>query len=361
MRVPFITFGRPSFVVGRRSMRRGAMQLVVDEYGLFVGLRSERAQVRKGKATLQDAPLFELEQVLLMGSGISVSTDLVEACADRGIPIYVLSSLGKPTAMLVSAGLAGTVKTRREQLLAYADGRGVTLAKEFARGKCLNQANLLKYMAKYRKQKDEALYQTVWDTVIEIETLAHQVMRLVGERVDEIRPSLLNREGRAADLYWQAMGKLLREGVEWPGREHRGTGNPINMALNYGYKILQSQVEHALLLAGLDPYGGFVHVDRPGKPSLVLDVMEEFRQPVVDRTIFGWLNKGVDIQLDDEGGMTLATRRLLAERVLERLAGTEKYEGKKHTLKAILAYQASHIATFVRGERVGYEPFLASW
>ena len=337
------------------------MPLVVHDFGLYVGLKSERAQVRKGKAVVEETPLFDLDQVVVMGSGISLSTDLVEACAEHGIPIHVLTSLGRPTAMLVSAGLAGTVRTRREQLLAYADGRGVALAKSFARGKCLNQASLLKYMAKYRKAKGDAIYQEVRDAVIEIETLADEVGRLAGERVDDVRPSVLNREGRAAQAYWDAIGKLLRDDVTWPGREHRGAQDPVNSALNYGYGILYAQVEHALLLAGLDPYGGFVHVDRPGKPRLVLDAIEEFRQPVVDRTVFGLLNKGVAIEVDEEGRLTLATRKTLAEKVLARQEGTERYEGKKHTLKAILASQAGHIATFVRGERPAYEPFLARW
>jgi CRISPR-associated endonuclease Cas1 len=104
------------------------------------------------------------------------------------------------------------------------------------------------------------------------------------------------------------------------GREHRGAVDPVNSALNYGYGMLYNQVQHALLLAGLDPYAGFVHVDRPGKPSLVLDAIEEFRQPIVDRTVFGLLNKGVEIEVDDAGMLTQATRRLLAERVRARSA-----------------------------------------
>ncbi|MER3513307.1 MAG: CRISPR-associated endonuclease Cas1, partial [Chloroflexota bacterium] len=81
---------------------------------------------------------------------------------------------------------------------------------------------------------------------------------------------------------------------------------------NYGYGILYGQVERALVLAGLDPYAGFIHVDRPGKPSLVLDLIEEFRQAVVDRTVLGLVNKGVALEQDEEGRLTEGTRRMLA-------------------------------------------------
>jgi CRISPR-associated protein Cas1 len=66
----------------------------------------------------------------------------------------------------------------------------------------------------------------------------------------------------------------MRTELDWPGRQTQGATDPLNAALNYCYGVLYAQVERALVLAGLDPYGGFLHVDRPGKPSLTLDLIE---------------------------------------------------------------------------------------
>ncbi|MGH2523771.1 MAG: CRISPR-associated endonuclease Cas1, partial [Anaerolineales bacterium] len=134
-------------------------------------------------------------------------------------------------------------------------------------------------------------------------------------------------------------------------------------ALNYGYGVLYGQVERALVLAGLDPYAGFIHVDRPGKPSLTLDFIEEFRQPVVDRTVFGLANKGVKFEQDPEGRkrFTPETARMLAAKILDRLESAEPYEGKRQALRTIVQSQARHLATFLRGERASYEPFVCSW
>jgi CRISPR-associated protein Cas1 len=123
---------------------------------------------------------------------------------------------------------------------------------------------------------------------------------------------------------------------------------------------LYGQVERALVLAGLDPYAGFIHVDRPGKPSLTLDLIEEFRQAVVDRTVIGLVNKGAAIEQTD-GRLEHATRRMLAEKVLARLESAELYEGKRLPLRAILQSQARHLAAFFRGDRASYEPFVSSW
>jgi CRISPR-associated protein Cas1 len=168
-------------------------------------------------------------------------------------------------------------------------------------------------------------------------------------------------EGDAAARYWEAIGRVIPAALGWPGRETRGAGDPLNSALNYGYGVLYAQVEQALILAGLDPYAGFLHADRPGKPSLVLDLIEEVRQTVVDRTVIGLVNRGMAVEQDAEGRLTEAIRRRLAEKVLERLAATEPYEGRRRVLRHILQAQARQIATYVRGERESYIPFVASW
>ncbi len=335
---------------------------IVDEWGAYIGKKSQRLQVRKGKEVLREVPVFQVDQVLITGRGVSLSSDVVYLCAEQGIPIHFVSTMGKPYARVISPQLTGTVQTRRAQLLAYTDQRGVVLAKAFAAGKLANQSNLLKYMAKYRKQTDPELYRDVRFLATEIRVLQDELARIEGETVDEVRAQVMNLEGRGAQFYWEAVKKLLLIEEGWGGRERRGATDPVNSALNYGYGILYSQVENAILLAGLDPYAGFVHVDRPGKPSLVLDLIEEFRQPVVDRTVFGLLNKGVAIEVDEKGFLTDKARRVLAEKVLDRLEnGREPYEGGKHTLRTILHRQAQHLATFVRGERNRYEPFVAGW
>jgi CRISPR-associated protein Cas1 len=150
-------------------------------------------------------------------------------------------------------------------------------------------------------------------------------------------------------------------GPDWPGRRGRGARDPLNAALNYAYGILYGQVERAIVLAGLDPYAGFVHADRPGKPSLVLDLIEEFRPAAADRPVFAIFNRRSRVQLDERGLLIDTSRRLVADQVLERLDSAERYERKKVPLRIVIQSQARHLATFVRGDRAGYTPFLARW
>ncbi len=340
--------------------------LMVEGYGAFVGKHSRRLRVKHKGQVVDESPVLFLDQVLIIGKGITVSADAVALCAGQGIPVHYLSRWGKPYAALYAAGLGGTVVTRRAQYEGYHDQRGVALAAAFAEGKVKNQARLLKYLAKSRKEKAPDCYRALRAAAKKVQRHVQELRawrKSTWERgVESGRAQLLAAEGRAAQCYWEGLQHVVPPALGWPGRRRRGARDPLNAALNYGYGVLYGQVERAILLAGLDSYAGYIHTDRPGKPSLVLDLIEEFRAPVVDRAVMGMVGQRVKIAQDDEGWLTLETRRTIAERVLGRLEeSTERYERKRQKLRWILQSQARHLASYLRGERAEYGPFVSGW
>lgn len=335
------------------------MQVLVSNYGSFLGKKSERLIVKEKDKVVMEVPFHDLEQVTIDTAGVSLSTDVIKECTEHGIQINFLSSQGKPYAKLSSPNLTATVITRREQILAYLDQRGIQLSKAFIEGKVKNQVNTLKYFAKYRKTQDMELYHQIYQGINQMENNLKELKNIKGECIDDVRGQLLSVEGRAANVYWQMIKNLTSDKIEFPGREHRGASDPVNSLLNYGYGMLQTQVWGALILAGLEPFAGFMHVDRPGKASLVLDMIEEFRQPVVDRIVIAMVNKGMEIGMDGDK-LDTVTRRDFANRVLERLESEERFEGKKFKIRTIIQRQARRIATFLRGENK-YKPFVAGW
>lgn len=306
-----------------------------------------------------ELPLFRISEIVIAARGVSMSTDLIEACCERGIKVSFLTSTGRPIAMLSSPMLTATVVTRREQLAAYGDRRGAEMARAVVRGKLGNQAALLKYFGKYQKTAAPDTFAQLAGSVRAIGALRRDVDSVTGERVDDLRPGLLAIEGAAGRHYWNGVRTLLAGRVAFGTREHRGASDPINSALNYGYGILYTQVWGAVMNAGLEPFAGFLHVDRPGKPSLVLDLVEEFRQPIVDRAVISATSKG--IRLDLNGGMlTDESRRAVASAVLDRLEGEATFHGRRFKLRSILQLQARSVASFLRGGPP-YRPFAFKW
>ncbi|MGQ5711953.1 CRISPR-associated endonuclease Cas1 [Desulforudis sp. DRI-14] len=335
------------------------MHLVVEDFGVSLGKKSERLLIKQKGQVISETPFRDIEQITIASNGISLSSDVIHECSEYGIQISFLSFSGRPYAKLTSPNLVGTAQTRRQQLLAYLDERGVGLSKAFVEGKIKNQANVLKYFGKYRRASDTAKYQALSAVLTQLDKARADLAGIEGASVDQVRGQLLAVEGRAAHHYWQGIGLLLEGKADFPGRERRGATDPVNSALNYGYGILYNQVWSAVLLAGLDPFAGFLHTDRPGKPSLVLDLVEEFRAQVVDRIIVAMVSKGAEIAMEEDR-LAAETLRDLRRRVMERLDAEENYEGKKHRLKSIIQRQARRLAGYLRGDG-NYRPFVGGW
>jgi CRISPR-associated protein Cas1 len=313
----------------------------------------------RAKPQQVELPLFQVSEIVVAGGGISISTDLIEECCERGIHLSFLTRSGQPFAMLSSPMLNATVLTRREQMAAYGDRRSSEVAKAIVRGKLGNQAALLKYFGKYLKTADPPAFERLSAVVRGIEARRREVDGVAGERIDDARGSLLAIEGGAGRHYWSGVRTLLEGHATFEAREHRGAPDAVNSALNYGYGILYTQVWGALMNAGLEPFAGFLHVDRPGKPSLVLDLIEEFRQPIVDRAVIAMLTKGVKIETR-EGLLTDESRRTVASAVLERLESETGFRGRRHRLKSIIQIQARNVAGFLRGGEP-YRSFAFKW
>ena len=336
-----------------------ASSVILSGFGLYVGKKSERLVVKTGKKIVYEFPFFRLNEVIISSKGISVSSDAIRALCEQGIRLSFISGSGSPYAMITSPMLSATVQTRRAQILAFSDAKGVAFAKLIVAGKLKNQSRLLRYFGKYIGKIDQGRFQKLTESAKSLEDIKRQIANVRGTNLDEARGTLMGLEGTAGRVYWEAVKTIIGERATFLGRERRGAVDAVNSLLNYGYGILYSTVWGAVLNAGLEPFAGFLHVDRPGKPSLVLDLVEEFRQPVVDRTVISHINLGEAVKM--EGGMLAEeTRRYFAGKILERLESSETVKGKKYQIKSIIQMQARSLAMFLR-EKGEYKPFSFKW
>jgi CRISPR-associated protein Cas1 len=331
-------------------------QLFVSGFGLFVGKKSERVVVRQGKSVCAQVPLMRLQEVVIASRGVSFSSDLIEELCERGIRVSFLNGSGKPFALVTSPMLTATVETRRAQMAAGSNEYGVEICKWIVAGKLHNQEKLMLYFAKSREGgRRDALVRGAGI----LRKLRKSALGVAGAGPGDVRAELMGLEGTGARVYWKEIGNMLPDSFEFTGRSHQGATDAVNAALNYGYGILTSHVWGAVMNAGLEPFAGFLHVDRAGKPSLALDLMEEFRQPVVDRAIFSWLNKGGQLTLVKDM-LDGQSREAVASRVLVRLNSVEQHRGKQWQIRSIIQIQARAAAGAVRGTRA-YRPFSFKW
>lgn len=307
----------------------------------------------------------ELDDLVISSKCGMLSIALIEELIQNGTQIHFINYKYEPFVTVYTPAHHGSVKARRGQLLSYQDHRGVTVAKEIIRCKLQNQINIVKYYMKSRQ--DKKLKHALQSEILAIQRYISEIRQIDGKRADDVRMRIMTREAHAAKHYWKCVKILLKGKVDFAGRNHR-LKDPVNMMLNYGYGILGSRVIGAIIRAGLEPFAGFIHVDRSGRPSLQLDFMEMYRQPVVDRVVISLLTRGFQPKtekLEDESEfLSKRTRRVLGDAIKKRLEGRQDYRGKNFMLKTIMQLQARALASFFKEGSTGstsFTGFISRW
>jgi CRISP-associated protein Cas1 len=301
-----------------------------------------------------------IRNITLLTKAASLSGDLMSEPAARGIHIVLAGSDGRPLVRIGAPELAEHQLSLAQSTLA-SRAAGLELARIIVAGKIRNQGNLLRYYLKYPERRADGDFLGIANQSLkEMEGIRRSVVeRSFGDDLELERNRLFASEGQAASSYWSAVRCLLWWKSGFEGRVRRGATDLVNSLLNYGYGILYSRLMNVLAGAGLNVYVGFLHKPQKGKAGLLYDFIEEFRAAAVDRTVFGWLNLGIDAKQTEEG-LDSQTRRDLARRIVERLQADTRYHGEALPLERIVEQQAQLLVRRVEGKD-RYKTFVLPW
>jgi len=344
------------------------MKIFLDDFGIFLGRKRNRFLIKKAGES-KEIVADDVDSIICCCSGVAFSASALDLAVQNNIQVVFARYGGWPYAVLMPTSMTGSVRARREQFMAYKDERGFVLSKRFIAGKLVNQANLLKLMAKNRRQTDPNLAEKLYEAGKCIDAINERIDAEHGLNIDEKRQQLMNLEAEGARFYWECIRHVLPAELNFKGRETRGARDPFNAMLNFGYQtILFPEVWKAVSYAGLDFYAGFLHADRPGKPSLVLDMMEEFRQQVVDRTLTGLVTKSVIKSNEILATEAVEEGRVLSKEVIktlissfqERLDSEVMFDGQRGSIKSFVYHQARRVVHFLLRE-AEYVPFSLGW
>jgi CRISP-associated protein Cas1 len=330
------------------------MDVVLDTRGLAVRRHRQRFAVRVGEESREWAA-DDIGQ-LVLGPSQMISTDALVLAAETNTDVVVLDWRGEFVGRFVPASMSGAALVKRAQLEAAIDPRGLTVATGLVMAKCRNQQHLLR-----------ALDVTATADVRTGIVAALRHGKDFGPTLALARPLLFALEGQVGGLYMAALKSLLPRGLGFTGRTRRPPRDVANAALSYGYAILCAQAERALALCGFEPALGFLHTDRWGKPSLTLDFVELFRQPIVDRAVLTLARRnqlGREHGEEYEDGAVLLSaegRRLVAAQVMERLNDTLTYRRTRRRWQEVLVHEARHLSGYLLGRVEEFRPYVHRW
>ena len=255
------------------------MNLVLTTFGTYLHREGEMFLVNI-KDQKQEVSSRKVRTIMIT-TGASLSTDAIELALEKNIDIVFIDKFGNPYGRVWHGRPGSTTAIRRAQLRLADTRDGLQLALSWLLRKLDNQVEFLKEARNRRTRLSVQLT----EKIEALQQLRQQIEVLEGE-LDAVRGTLMGFEGKAGRIYWDTINLLLPENFRFESRSRNPAKDEFNCLLNYAYGVLYSMVERACVLAGLDPYVGFVHTDHYQKPSLVFDLIECYRI-WADETVVG--------------------------------------------------------------------------
>lgn len=340
-------------------MKKLLNTLFVTTQGAYLHREGEAITVRNGDQLLLRVPSHTLAGIVCLGR-VSLSPPLMGLCGERKIQVAYLSEHGEFLAR-IQGPVSGNVLLRRTQYR-WADepGRASAIARAVVAAKVANSRGVL---LRARREAQQAP-----------EPLDAAIRRLAGIGEELLRKELPVEtvralEGEAAKCYFGAFDCLIvqqKGEFRFTGRSRRPPADPVNAMLSFAYTLLVHECTGALEGVGLDPYVGFLHADRPGRASLALDLMEEFRAMIADRLVLTLINRqqvgAEDFERREDGGvwMTAKARKTFIENWQKRKqeALVHPFFGEPIAIGLFPHAQALLLARYMRGDLDGYPAMI---
>jgi CRISPR-associated protein Cas1 len=341
-------------------MKKYLNTLFVTSQGAYLSKEGECVLVRVERQERLRIPVHTLDGIVCFGN-VTCSPFLIGFCAERDVTVSFLSEYGRFLAR-IQGPVSGNVLLRRTQYR-YADDRLKTAAmsRAFVAGKVYNSRMVLqRALRDHSKKVDEALMLSATGRLAAI--LDHLQQDLPLDRMRGF-------EGEAAHIYFGVFDQLItaqKADFFFHQRSRRPPLDRVNCLLSFLYTLLMHDVRSALESVGLDPAVGFLHRDRPGRPGLALDHMEEFRSFVADRLTLSLINRGQvkakGFEIRESGAVLMdgETRKtvLAAYQKRKQIEIVHPFLREKMEVGLLFYAQALLLARFLRGDLDGYPPFL---
>jgi CRISPR-associated protein Cas1 len=342
-------------------MRHIKNTLYITQEDSFVHKVGEAIVVHHEKQKIGQFPIIAISDIVCFGFGINVSAPLAEFCTAEGVSITYLNGNGRFQARM-QGPIRGNVLLRRQQ---YRDADSAHRALEIARccvaAKTANQrASLQRFIRNHGATDDD----TPIDEAITRLTIVRKLIPNAAD-VDALR----GIEGEAAAVYFSVFDRMILTQsplFAFSTRNRRPPMDRVNAMLSFAYSLLALDMRSAAESVGLDPYVGFLHAERPGRPSLALDMVEEFRAPFADRLVLSLINLQ---QVDPDGfktgpsgevEMNNDTRKAFLAAYQKRKRETVRHPFLEEEMELGVAFleQARLLARHIRGDLELYPAYM---
>lgn len=323
------------------------MQLIINTYGTYVHIKDDLFEVRVKTEGVEKKHHFASQKVtsILLSKGSAISTDAIILAMKNNIDILVFEYDGMPIGRFWHSRPGSTSKIRKKQLESSLNDIGLFWVKSWLGDKIGNQIEFLKSLKKNRAARAEEIQEAI-DKITEQQ---RKIKETEGKDISIVDARLRGLEGTSGRYYFQMLSSLLNKEYQFKGRSFRPATDPFNAFLNYAYGILYSRVEKSLIIAGLDPFVGFMHRDDYNMKSLVFDFIEPYRI-IADEVIFKLfsakkVNKSHCDKITNGYSLNAEGKNLLVQHFFKFFDEDKiKYKGRNQSRSNALQLEAHYFA-----------------
>ena len=341
-------------------MKRLLNTLYITSGNKYLSLDGENIVVSEEQKEVGRIPLHNLQAIITFGY-TGASPALMGACAQRNIDLSFMSGNGRFIARVTGEEKGNVVLRKQQYRISDCKVKSIAIARNFILGKVYNSRWVLE-----RASRDHAMRLDVEQFKKKSAFLSQSMKNI---RICEDANELLGLEGEAASVYFSVFDELIlqqKEDFYFHGRNKRPPMDNVNAMLSFAYSLLAGMCSSALEAVGLDPYVGFFHTDRPGRASLALDLMEEFRSVMADRFVLTLINKRIikpEHFMCKESGAFIMTdqgRKVFLSAWQSRKQETIKHPYLDEKIEWGMAPYAQSLllARYLRGDIDEYPPFF---
>lgn len=345
-------------------MRKHLNTLFITLEDTYLHKDGEAVDIRHDHQSKLRVPLHNLDGIVTLTWNSTISSSLMAACAKANVALSFHNPHGKFLAA-THGFTPGNILLRREQYRrADHEPASLAIATNIISAKIANSRTVLQRAARDHGTKDAARATIL---IAAADKLANRLRNVpAATSLDQLR----GIEGECASFYFAAFPSLMINhdpALQMNGRSRRPPLDPVNALLSFLYALLTHDCRSALESCGLDSQCGFLHRDRPGRPSLALDLMEEFRAYFADRLVLSLINRqqltNKDFEHKENGAVLLkddSRKKVLTawqERKQDEI--THPFLGEKTTLGLLPHLQARLLARYLRGDLDAYPPFIS--
>lgn len=324
------------------------MQLVINTYGSYLQRNGDCFKIKT------DEKVFEVSckkvSSILISTAAYITTDAIKMAMENNVDIVFIDEFGNPYGRVWHPKLGSTTLIRRKQLEIAEAEEGLNLSLDWVRTKFNNQIDLLKRLRKTRPHRST----DITSYIEKLENTKGSLDSLSGT-IEDCRSSIMGIEGSGGRIYFGALSSLLPDRFKFTGRSRNPAKDEFNALLNYSYGVLYSLVEKGCIIAGLDPYVGFIHTDHYNKKSLVFDLIENYRIWADETVVNLFASRKVKVEYFDEipNGFTLNKegKTVLLTDFNAFMDESIRYRGKNIKRNNIIQFDCHKIANQLIKER----------